>query len=53
MVDRAHAAWRVGHIGGVLQMDIEAAFPRIVRGRLIHTMRGQGMDGVLIRWNSS
>jgi len=27
MVDRAHAAWKGSHIGGVLLMDIKAAFP--------------------------
>jgi hypothetical protein len=49
MVDRAHAAWREGHIAGILLMDIKAAFPSVGRGRLIHTMRGKGMDGDLIR----
>ena len=53
MVDRAQAAWRQGLIAGVLLMDIKAAFPSIGRGRLIHTMRGNGMDGHLIRWAAS
>ena len=53
MVDRAHAAWREGHIAGVLLMDIKAAFPSVGMGRLIHTMRGKGMDGDLIRWMAS
>jgi hypothetical protein len=53
MVDRAHAAWREGSIAGVLLMDIKAAFPSVARGRMIHTMRGMGMDGDLIRWMAS
>jgi len=53
MVDRAHAAWREGHIAGILLMDIKAAFPSVGRGRLIHTMRVKGMDGGLIRWTAS
>jgi len=48
MVDRAHAAWREGHIASVLLMDIKAAFPSVGRGRLILRMRGKGMDGDLI-----
>jgi len=34
-------------------MDIKAAFPSVGRGRLIHTMRGKGMDRDLIRWTAS
>jgi hypothetical protein len=50
--DRAHTAWRDGHTAGVLLLDIKAAFPSIGR-RLIHTMRGKGMDGVLVQWMAS
>jgi len=53
MVDRAHAAWRDSHIAGVLLMDIKAAFRSVGRGRLIHTLRGKGMDGDLIEWTAS
>jgi len=48
MVDRAHAAWRQGSIAGVLLRDIKAASPRVGRGRLIHRLRGKGIDGDLI-----
>jgi len=48
-----HAAWRDGHIGGVLLMDIKAAFRSLVWGRLITTMRGKGMDRDIIRWRES
>jgi len=53
MVDTAHTAWREGNIVAVLLMDINAAFPSVGRGRLIHTMRGKGMDGDLIQWMAS
>jgi hypothetical protein len=53
MVIRVHAAWRVGSRTGVLLVDIKAAFPSVGRGSLIHTMRGKGMDGDLIRWMAS
>jgi hypothetical protein len=49
MVDRAHAAWRQGSVAGVLLMDIKAAFPSVGRGRLVHTMKGKGIDGDFIR----
>ena len=49
MRNRAHPAWREGHIARILLMDIKAAFLRVGRGRLIHTMRGKGMDGDLMR----
>jgi len=53
MVDRAHRAWREGHIAGVLMMDIKAAFQSVGRGTLIYTMRGNEMEGDLIRWMAS
>jgi hypothetical protein len=53
MVNSTHAAWREGHIARVLLMDITAAFPSVGRGRLIHTMRGKGMDGDHIQWTAS
>ena len=31
MVDRAHSAWKGGHIAGVLLMDINAAFPSMAK----------------------
>jgi hypothetical protein len=53
MVDRAHAVWREGSVTGVLLMVIKAAFPSVGRGRLVHTMKGKGIDGDLIRWTAS
>jgi len=45
MVDRAHAAWRDGHIAGVLLMDIKAAFPSVAKGRLVNLMKaGKWME---------
>jgi len=38
---------------GVLLRDIKAAFPRAVRGRLIHTMQAKWIDGDLIQWTES
>jgi len=31
---------------------MKAAFPSVGRGKLIHTIRGKGMDGDLIRWKT-
>lgn len=53
MVDSSHPAWREGHITGIFLMDIMAAFLSIGRGRLIDTMRGEGMDRDLVRWRAS
>jgi len=53
MVDRAHAAWKNGHITGVLLMDIKAAFPSVPKGRLVNLMKVRQMDGDLIRWTES
>jgi len=53
MVDRAHAACREGSVAGVLLMDIKAAFPSGGRGRLVHPMKGKGIDRDLIRWTAS
>jgi len=53
MVDRAHAAWKGGHIAGVLLMDIKAAFPSVAKGRLVNLMKVRQMDGDLIRWTES
>ena len=49
MVDRAHVAWGEGNITGILLMDIEAAFQRVARGRLIHKMQSKGIDSDLIQ----
>jgi len=49
MVDRALAAWGEGNITGILLMDIEAAFPSVARGRLIHEMESKGIDSDLIQ----
>jgi len=53
LVDRAHPAWRDGHIAGVLLMDIKAAFPSVAKGRLVNLMKVRQMDGDLIRWTES
>jgi hypothetical protein len=53
MVDRAYPAWREGDIAGVLLMDMKAAFPSLGRGRLIHTMRGKGIDRDFTLWTAS
>jgi hypothetical protein len=53
MVDRAHAAWRDGHIAGVLLMDIKAAFPSVAKGRLVNLMKVRQMDGDLMRWTET
>jgi len=53
MFDRAHPAWRHGHISGVLLLDIKAAFLSVWRGRLIHTIRDKGMDGDRMQWTAS
>lgn len=45
MGDRAHAAWRKGHITGVLHMDIKQAFPTVARERLVILMKVRKMDG--------
>ena len=34
-------------------MDIMAAFPREVRGRLMHAMKAKNINGDLIRWTES
>jgi len=53
MTDRAHAAWKGGHIAGVLLIDIKAAFPSMVKGRLVNLMKVRKMDGDFIRWTES
>jgi hypothetical protein len=53
MVHRAHSAWKEDNITGVLLMDIKAAFPSVERGRLIHAMEAQRMNGDLIRLTES
>jgi len=53
MVDRAHAAWSEGSVAGVLLMNIKAALPSVGRGRLVHTLKGKGIDRGHIRWTAS
>ena len=53
MVDRAHAAWKNGHITGVLLMEIKAAFPSVAKGRLVNVMNVRQMYGDLLRWTES
>jgi len=53
MVDRADAAWRSGHITGVLPMDVKAAFPSVAKGRLVNVMKVRKMNRDLIRWTAS
>jgi hypothetical protein len=37
----------------VLLMDIQAAFPRVASGRLLHAMKAKKIDGDLIQWTES
>jgi len=53
MDDSAHAMWTDDNITGDLLMNINAAFPRVARGRLIHAMKAKKIDGDLIRWTES
>jgi hypothetical protein len=53
IVDRDLAAWKGGHIAGVLLMDIQAAFPSVAKGRVVNLMKVRQMDGDLIRWTES
>jgi len=48
MVDRAHSAWRDGHIAGLLLINIKAAFPSVAKGRLVNLMNVRQLDGDLI-----
>jgi len=52
-VDRAHAAWTIAHITGVLLMDITAAFASLAKGTLVNMMKVGQIDGDLIRWMES
>jgi len=53
MVDGAHSAWKEDNITGVHLMHMKAAFQTVVRGRLIHAMKGKRIDGDLIGWTES
>jgi hypothetical protein len=53
MVNRAHSAWKEDNITGDLLMDIEAAFPSVAIGRLIHAINAKRIDGDLIQWTGS
>jgi len=53
MVGSAYAAWKGGHIAGVLLMDIKAAFLSVANGRLVHPINGRQIHGDLIRWMES
>jgi hypothetical protein len=53
MADKAHSAWKEDNIMRVLLIDIKAAFPSVVRGRLIHAMMAKKIDGDLIPWTES
>jgi len=48
IVDRAHAAWNAENSTGVLLMDINAGFPSVARGRLIHVMKARKINGDII-----
>ena len=51
--DRAHTAWKNGHITGVHLTDIKAAYPRVAKERLVNLMTVREMDGDLIRGTES
>lgn len=53
IVNRAHGAWIEGQIAGILLMYINAAFPRVRRGKLFHTITRKGMNRHLISWTAS
>jgi hypothetical protein len=53
MVDRPHAAWKIGHITRLIIMDIHAALPSLVKGRVVNLMQVRQIDGDLIRWTES
>jgi hypothetical protein len=53
MVERAHAAWKDGHIAGVLLMEITAAFPSVAKGRRVNLMEFRQMNGDHIRCTES
>jgi len=53
MVGRAQDVWNQDIMTGVLLKDIKAAFPSVARGRLIHAMHANMIDGDLIRWTKS
>jgi len=44
MVCIAHAAWKNGHMIGVLVIDIKAAFPSVAKGRLLNLMKVRQMN---------
>jgi len=53
MVKRALSAWKYDNLTGVQLRDIKEAFPNLSRGRLIHAMKAQKIDGDLIQWTES
>jgi len=53
MLERAHAAWKTGHITGVRLMHIKATFPSMAKGRLVNVMKDRQMDEDLLRWTES
>jgi len=53
MVDTAHAAWTTSLVPGMLLKDIKAAFPSMVKGRLVNLMNVMQMDGDPIQWMES
>jgi hypothetical protein len=48
LVNRVHLAWKDDNIMGVLLVDINGAFPRLVKGRLIRVMIPKKIEGDLI-----
>jgi hypothetical protein len=53
MADRAHSAWNEDNITGVLLMDIQAAFPSVVRRRLMHAMKAKRIEVDLVQCTES
>jgi len=49
LVNRVNLAWKDDNIMGVLLVDINGAFPRLVKGRLIRVMIPKKREGDLIR----
>jgi hypothetical protein len=43
-------AWSRGRVDGALCMDVEAAFPSVVKDCLAKKMRAMDIDECLVRW---
>jgi hypothetical protein len=53
MLDSTQSALNQDNITGVLLMHINTAFPRVARLRLFDAVKGNQLDGDLIKWTES